>query len=206
MRALERAVAGLPGVRGARGETSADGLAKLRVLVVPERANRRTLEAIQSLAPEIIGASLDSERIEILSVLSAGGAEVRPSRRRLASLVIERAGELFTAKVSLELAGDVLVGQGRCACVRRLEHRAVAEATLYASHDLVDSPAELESVDIVQVAEARVATVLLRREPRFGFAVGSAVGRLDDYDAIARATLDALNRSFSTPDTWPLVD
>ncbi|MBA2311261.1 MAG: hypothetical protein H0V97_00490 [Actinobacteria bacterium] len=200
MRALERAVAGLPGVRGARAETSEDGVAKLLVLVVPERANRHTLETIQALAPETTGAALDPERIEILSVLSAGGAEVRPSRRRLASLVIERAGELFTAKVSLDLAGDVLVGQGTCACVRRLEHRAVAEATLEASSDLVDAPAEVESVDIVQVGEARIATVLLRRDPGLGFAVGSAVARLDDYDAIARATLDAVNRSFSTPD------
>jgi hypothetical protein len=168
------------------------------VVVVPERHSEASLRAVQRMARHIAGVSLSPDRIDIGSRLSNGGM-LAPRRRRLSSLVLERAGNDFTVKVTLELAGDLLRGEAHSPCARRLEYQAVARATLSALAGLLDSDPEIESVDLVQVGEVRIARVLLYHEG--GYLVGSVVVRLDDHDAVARATLNALNRSVGGDET-----
>lgn len=115
-----------------------------------------------------------------------------PQRRRLSSISTERSEEGFKARVALELAGDVLVGESAGPIARQFEHRSVAQATLEGLHELLEEPVDLESVEMYPAAGDQMAVVTLSSSA--GPLVGSALVRLDDHDAIARATLDALNR------------
>lgn len=188
---LERALTELRGVRGARVDLDDAEVKVVRVLVVPERHNSKTTEDVRRVAADLLGVSVDADRVQVLSAIDSTESETA-GRRQLSSITIERAGEHFSARVTLELGGDVLVGESESPTIARLENRAVARAVLSGLHELLDFECEAESVDFLQVGGDEIVVVCLSREGTY--LTGSAVIQLDHYETIARATLDALNR------------
>jgi hypothetical protein len=188
---LERALTDLRGVRGARVDVDQDGVKSIRVLVVPERDDERTERDVRRLAFSTIGKPLDPDRIQVLSATETT-EDKTAQRRKLSSLTIERTGDRFSVRVTLELGGDVLVGESEGPAVSRFEQRVVARATLDGVAELLDFTTELESVEFLQVGDSEVAIAALSTPQ--GYLTGSAMVKLDRYEAIARATLDALNR------------
>ena len=185
--ALEMAIADLRGVRRARVETSNEGVESVRVLVIPERKTEEILEEVRRLAEER-DIPLEPARIQVVRVEEVGRAQ----RRRLTSLTTERTPDRFRAKVMLELAGDVLVGDSEAPTGAHFERRTLANAVLGGVAELLDFPVELHHARIVDEGERRIAMVTLVRGDVA--LVGAAVVGTDEYDAVARATLDALNR------------
>lgn len=180
------------GIRGAKVELDGNCVRALRVLVVPERSVDDTLRDVSRLVRTVVGGrELDASKIEILT---AGDdlALMGRTRRRLTTVGVERSREGFTVRIGLELAGDVLMGEDHCAAGRPFELRAVVRATLQACKELLVVPVELDQVIVKDLGVLRYALVSLSvgRE----VLAGSAVVRLDEHDAVARATLDALNR------------
>jgi hypothetical protein len=116
----------------------------------------------------------------------------RSRRRRLSSLTVARSDDGFTAKVTLDLEGDALRGEIESPAGRRFELRSIGLAVLDALGKLLEFEVQLESVNLIQVGDTRLAVVQLNTETES--LVGSALVRYDEHDAIARATLDALNR------------
>ncbi len=185
---IEDALQDLRGVRSAKVELDAAGVESVKVLVIPERSSSQTVTDIQSVIQEQVGAEIDPSAIEILRT-----AQPNPAmRRKLASVLTERAGERFKARVTLELDGDVLVGETEAPRGSHFEHRTMARATLNGVEELIAAPMELENVRFVSEGDHRFAIVMVNRGGES--LIGSAAVRLDDYDAIARATLDAVNR------------
>jgi hypothetical protein len=192
IRELQRALTSLPGVRGARVQFDAAGKARVRVLVVPERDVAETVRDVRGMALGRLRVDIDPARIDVLSVGDATGPRRAVHRRKLASLAVERSNGRFVARVSLDLAGDRLVGVSEVPSVHRFECRSVATAVLEGVRELVQDRIMLDEVEIISMGEARLAVVTLERGSRP--LIASALVRSDDYDAIARATLHALNR------------
>ncbi|MGH2755077.1 MAG: hypothetical protein ACRDLB_11670 [Actinomycetota bacterium] len=190
---LEKLILTLPGVRGAKVEAEDEGIRSVRVLVMPERHTESTIREIRSLAAGELGAELDPG---IIHILRAGGdpekAPPRPARRRLASIMTERSESAFKTRVTLEMPGDVLIGESESHPGQLFEHRSVARAIVVGLKDLLAFPVEVEAVNIIRQGDRALALVFLDRES--DRLVGSALVHTDEHDAIARATLDALNR------------
>lgn len=189
---LEAAVAALRGVRAVRVDSRVDGIESVRVLVAPERDGGEVVHEIQAMVWAHLGTELDPHAIEVMKASAPGAANERPKRRKLSSLATKRSGDRFTSQVILELEGDLLIGEDDSPAGRRFEHRSVAGSVLDAVRRLVTDSLELGSADFVEMGGCRVAAVVVER--RDEMLLGSAVVTLDEHDAIARATLDAVNR------------
>ena len=194
IRELQRAITSLPGVRGARVQLDPSGTARVRVLVVPEREAAATVRDVRAVALRRLRVEVPPDRVEVVTtgVASGNGHRRRDHRRRLASLAVERTDGRFTARVALDLAGDRLVGASEAPSVRKLECRSVAGAVLESVKELVTDEVVLDEVGFVSVGDARLAVVTLQRHSRP--LIASALVSSDEHDAIARATLHALNR------------
>ena len=190
---LEKLILTLPGVRGAKVEAEGDGIRSVRVLVMPERQTDPTVREVRSLAAGDLGVELDPAAIHILRAgTEASKAVERPARRRLSSLMTERSPSVFKTRVTLEMPGDVLIGESESYPGELFEHRSIAKAIIQGLRDLLAFPVEVEAVNLIRQAEGTLALVFLHRgHDRL---VGSALVHKDEHDAIARATLDALNR------------
>jgi hypothetical protein len=189
---LQHSLEGLRGVRGARVEIQGDEITAVRVLVVPERRTQETIGEVVSIASDLFDVAIDPERVEVLRVAGPLSQE-GDRRRKLSGISIERLGQRFHAKVVLELGGDVLVGESDSPSEQGFEFRSVARATLDGLRELLDEDIDLDSVQVLPIGNGRLAVVMLARGGEM--LLGTALVRLDEHDAIARATLDALNRT-----------
>jgi hypothetical protein len=187
---LERALGDIPGVRGARVQANGNDVRSVRVLVVPERHEPATAERVRSIASSSLGIDVSPQRIHLLSAPTIDDAN-RAGRRKLSSLTIDRTTDRFSARITLELGGDVLVGEAEGPAVTGAEMRTVAHAALNGVRELLEFPIELGPIEFLSVGDADIAVVALAGD---GHLVGSAVVRRDRYEAVARATLDAVNR------------
>ena len=186
--AIENAIAALPGIRGAKAEMGPTGVESMRVLVIPERTTSQTIADIQDVIASKAGHLMDRNRIQIIRTAAASPM----TRRRLASLGVERTEDRFVARVTLELGGDILAGDSTTVQGDPFEKRAIAQAVLNGLRELIDFPVEVQRVYVVPDFEEPFAVVVLARPD--DILVGSAAITHDEFDAIARATLDALNR------------
>lgn len=186
-RSLETAISEVRGVRRARVEGNEAGVESIRVLVIPERRSADIIEEVQRLASER-ALNVDPSKVQIIRVEGGGPAQ----RRRLTSLSTERTRDRFRAKVMLELAGDVLVGESEVPLGVDFERRSLVKAVLEGMKELLEFPVELEAATILDAAGRRIALVTLTRGA--DILVGSAAITTDERDSFARATLDALNR------------
>lgn len=183
---LRSAICRLRGVRDARVSPGPTGVEVL-VLTVPEKVEADTIAEVRQVARRI-GAGDVSVRV----LGARGPQEGPPTRRKLSSLSTKRYGERFTAQVTLELHGDALVGEVDVPSGRRFEYRSVARAVLESVRRLIPYALQLENVDIFNFGADRLAVVSI--SSKSDTLVGSAFVRGDELDAIARATLDAINR------------
>jgi hypothetical protein len=158
--------------------------------VLPEVDPAAIEQSVRSLARNA-GVVLGPDAIQILRA-DLPAPPGRSRRRRLSSLSVARSDEGFTAKVTLDLEGDALMGEIEAPSGRRFELRSIGLAVLDALGKLLEFEVQLESVNLLQVGDTRLALVQLNTETES--LVGSALVRYDEHDAIARATLDALNR------------
>ncbi|MFN2595101.1 MAG: hypothetical protein ABR579_09470 [Actinomycetota bacterium] len=189
---LENALQAIRGVRRAR-VTLENGLAHAQILVLPEVPHQALIDSTQRLATEYLGMHVPSSQIEVLSSGSGeAGIGARDKRRKLSSITTSRNSHSFSARVSLEMEGDVLIGERSGAAGRSGEWRSVGLAVIDGLTDLLAAPIDLETAEVLEVGTSKLAVVSLSKGAET--LVGSAVVRLDEHDAIARAVLDALNR------------
>lgn len=194
-RRLEDSIAELRGVRQARVERNGSGISSVRVLVVPERATDDTVERVLQVIRTETGESVDRDAVE---VLHAGRTAPKwPQRRRLSTLATERTLDRFKARVVLDLEGDTLEGESDSPNEKAFTLRSVARATLHSLRELMPRALALESVHLFNTGSHELAIVALTHGDQT--LIGSALVRFDEHDAIARATLDAVNRSVTAP-------
>lgn len=207
---IERGLGDIAGVRAARVVSDADGrIAEIHVLAAPGRSPKQLVRDIQSAVLTRFGITIDYRVVSVVQLereiesaapaaaassgpVAGGGASPRPVLRRLSA---ETASFSTEIKVGVALGGDEIDRVTRGPATAGL--RLVAEATVDAVADALRAEAvEVESAIVVPAGAWQVALVVLRVLTGRGDHVvsGSAVIRRDPGDAVARATLAALNR------------
>ncbi|MDP9067593.1 MAG: hypothetical protein M3N53_04465 [Actinomycetota bacterium] len=161
---------------------------EVSVLTLPERREDDTLSDVRTLADR---AGIEPAALRV-RVLGGTSPSTVMQRRKLSSLSTKRYGQRFTAQVTLELEGDALVGEVDVPIGRRFEYRSVARAVLESVRCLIPYALQLENVEIFNYGVDRLAVVSV--SSRDNVLIGTALVRGDELDAIARATLDAINR------------
>jgi len=198
---IERGLADIAGVRAARVVGGEDGrIAEVHVLAAPGRAPKQLVRDIQSAVLTRFGITIDYRVVSVVQLerepepepVAAVAGSARPVLRRLSA---ETASFSTEIKVGLALEGTEIDRTTRGPATAGL--RLVAEATVDAVAEALRAEAvEVEAAIVVPAGSHQVALVVLRVITGRGDHVvsGSAVMRRDPGDAIARATLSALNR------------
>ena len=183
----------LRGVRQARVSLESEGV-HAQVLVLPERSEADTRRDV-----ELICRNLNLELPVRLEILGARGVRSEASfRRKLTSIGTRRYGTRFSAHVALELDGDTLLGEVDVPAGSRFEKRSVARAVLMGVQRLIPATMQIEDVDVLSFGSKRIAIVSLGDGE--DLLIGSALVRSDELEAVARATLDAINRLLEVQD------
>ena len=197
---LEEALSRIPSVTAARVVTGQGGrVAEVHLLARRDRAPKQLVRDVQSVALATFGVEVDYRTVSVVQ-LEDQTTEISAS--------IEGAPRIIREKVSADVAGPTTeirvhttcegrefigVARGPGASWVRLVVRAALDAVL----PLLGSAAvDVEFADVLSAGGHSVALVILRTVGARGDEVvsGSAVAQRDLHDAIARATLAALNR------------
>ncbi len=124
---------------------------------------------------------------------------VLTQRPVLDSVVVRTRASGFDVAVTVVRGATVFEGAADGPVHGSLRFWLVARAALDAVSGLLDVPARIEHASVIAAGDVRAAmVVLVLGVPEDGehTLVGSALVRVDEPDAVARAVLDALNRRF----------
>jgi len=203
MEDIESALARIPSVTAARVVTGATGrIAEVHVLARRDRAPKQLVRDVQSVVLASFGLELDYRTVSVVQLddpLIEGDLAQQP-RVALLRLASEVRGHSTEITVQVSAGGQEHVGRvnGPGSSGMRLVARAVVQAV----DELIgDSALDVDFADVLPAGEYSVAVAVLRLATSKGDQVvsGSAVVRKDGNDAMARASLSALNRLLTAP-------
>lgn len=192
-RALEGALTRLKGIRKARVDVAREKDVSVEVLAVPERPEASVRREVEGLARTY----LVDESLTSVNVLSAGNharAGMGDRRRKLSSIVTRRTDERFSVQIILSREGDVVTGEAERP-VGLEDGRVIAEAVLSGLDEIAPRSLRLQSVETLLVGEVTLVLVAVTFGQRL--LLGTAEVHFDIADAVARATMHALNRSIA---------
>lgn len=196
---VESALARIPSVTAARVVTSPNGrIAEVHVLARRDRAPKQLVRDVQSVALTSFGLEVDYRTVSVVQLddpLVEGDGSSSAPRVALVRLTAEVSGYSTAVRVHLNAGGQELVGaaRGPASSGMRLVARAVVEAV---ASLIGDSALDVDFAEIVPAGPHSTAVAVLRSATARGDQVvsGSAIVRKDGNDAMARASLAALNR------------
>jgi len=218
--ALEAAILRIHGIQAARVVAGPGGrVSEVHVLAGRERGAKQLVRDVQSVILTNFGVDIDYRTVSVVQLeevsasaqaASAPAVEhvehveqvstVLPprmdsSRPAIVRLVTETSGYTTEVKIGVSVEGSERAGISRGPSTSGL--RLVAGATVDAVGELLHASAvEVSSAELMTVGLVQLAVVVLRLATSRGeqTLTGSAMVRKDANDAVARATLDALNR------------
>ena len=204
IRELEAALLRIPSITGARVvATPAGRVAEVHVLSGRDRGPKQLVRDVQSVAVASFGIEIDYRTVSVVQLEDPASdpdpeptpAEGRRTRVELLGVAAETSGHATEITVRLRFGDHEEVGRARGpgSSGIRLVARAVVDAV---GEFMGDSALDVDYADIVPAGVHSVAVAVLRLATSRGDQIvsGSAVVRKDAADAIARASLDALNR------------
>lgn len=197
---LEAVITRIPGVRAARVVADAARVIEVHVIAGTDRSPKQLVRDVQSVAKATLDLDVDYRTVSIVQLedpeqLGEPGAARTSPRLPLVRVVGSTSGQLATIEVVLREDDVEVSGRARGAAAQA--PLLVARATLEAyGARLAEAVAEVDGVERVAIAGREVALVLVRLVSPSGErrSSGSALVGADANDAIARATLDAVNR------------
>ncbi|MCL5046935.1 MAG: hypothetical protein M1598_09195 [Actinobacteria bacterium] len=170
--------------------------AEVRVLASGARNPRHLVRDVVSALTAETGIEIAPEQVRLF-LMEDEPAEEGPNRIRLVGARVDQSGVRAEAKVRLGIEGDVLDGVAIGGNTERTRLRLVAEATVAALTNFFRSGSlmAVEDVTVAPVGSQKLALTSVAMAGRKGqiFSGASAI-RGDEAQAVARATLDALNR------------
>lgn len=197
---VEEALATIPDVITARLVPGLERtIDELHVIASTGKPPKTIVRDVTSMLFARFGLSIDHRVVSIVQIdrrTSALGGAPRPAIERV---VATQEGLTTRLTVDLALEGDAFTGDAEGPSSAAGRRRATARATLAAVRPLLvqDAVVEVEGVDVVSVSGRSIAISLVHfHTPRGERTVaGSALVLSDEHVAIARAVLDAVNRS-----------
>lgn len=221
--ALEDAIRRIAGIQAARVVTGAGGrVAEVHVLAGRERGAKQLVRDVQSVILTNFGIDIDYRTVSVVQLDEPGPTVAAPASAPAASpsaadrpiadtvlvprpaitrLVTETSS--FTTEVRVGVAVNAFERAGTARGPSTAGLRLVATATVDAIGEVLRASAvEVGSAELVTIGPVQVAVVVVRLATSRGeqTLTGSAVVRKDANDAVARATLDALNRVIGRPE------
>jgi hypothetical protein len=214
--ALEAAILRIQGIQAARVVAGPGGrVSEVHVLAGRERGAKQLVRDVQSVILTNFGVDIDYRTVSVVqleevspppSAAQAGEPvehvapapapiQMDASRPAILRLVTETSGFTSEVKIGVSVGGNERAGIARGPSTSGL--RLVAGATVDAVGEMLQASAvEVASAELMTVGLVQLAVVVLRLATSRGeqMLTGSAIVRKDANDAVARATLDALNR------------
>ena len=198
---VETALGRIPSVTAARIVTGSGGrISEVHVLARRDRGPKQLVRDVQSVVLTTFGLEIDYRTVSVVQLddppieSDSLGSSSGP-RVALVRLSADVTGHTASIVVHLSSAGEELVGSARGpgSSGMKLVARAVVDAV---SSLLGDSALDVDFADLLPAGSYSVAVAVLRLATDRGDQVvsGSAVVRKDGNDAMARASLAALNR------------
>lgn len=204
---IEEALGQVSEIKAARVVASPEGLIQeIHVLALPTKSPKQLVRDIESTIMARFGIPVDHKKISIAQLGSdavkeqapASTTEPRVCRPRIHSINVNVSGLVAAASVTLDIDGDMYVGEATAPASQTARERIVAQATLNAvdqyTHGIQGF--SLEDVAIVRLGRQDVAVSCVTMISPMGEQsyAGSALVRQNEKDSIVRATLDAINR------------
>jgi len=196
---LEAAIARIPSVTAARVVTDhTDRVAEVHVLARRDRGPKQVVRDVQSVAMANFGVEIDYRTVSVVQLDEPpveDDAHAASPRVILLRLSAEISGLATEVRVYVSGQGQEFVGSARGPASSGL--RLVARAVVDAVAPLVpDAAFDVDFADVLPAGPYTVAVAVLRQATSRGDLVvsGSAIVRKDANDAMARASLAALNR------------
>jgi hypothetical protein len=207
---FEAALRAVPGIREASVRTGPDAHPiEVHVVAGGLKPAKQVVRDVQSVAMAQFDLDIDHRIVSVVQIpddaVEVGDtSDVREDpvdeslpRPALTSITVTKSEGDTVVDVSLAIAGAVFTGHASGPSGALHRPRIIASATLSALTELLGIPAQVESAQILDVANRDVAlTTLILTIPRLGDQVlcGSALVRGDEEDAVARSVLAAVNR------------
>jgi hypothetical protein len=206
---IEQAILRIQGIQAARVVPGPGGrISEVHVLAGRDRGAKQLVRDVQSVILTNFGVDIDYRTVSIVQLddtgqtagpaTEAAGRQdplVVPSEPRPAIVRLQTETASFTTevRVAVQVNSHEKAGTARGPSTAGL--RLVASATIDAVADLLSASAvEVQTAELLTVGSVQVAVVRLATARGEQLLTGSAVVRKDANDAIARATLDGLNR------------
>lgn len=204
---IEAALGQVSEIKAVRVVASSEGtIQEIHVLALPTKAPKQLVRDIESTIMAQFGIPVDHKKISIAqlgsdAVKDQGASEpsvVGIPRPRIHAINVNVSGLVAAASVTLEIDGDLYVGEATAPASQTARDRSIAQATLNAIDRFARGMQSfsIEDVAIARLGRQDVAVSCVTMVSPLGeesFA-GSALVRQSDKDSIVRATLDAVNR------------
>jgi hypothetical protein len=205
----ENAIRRLPGVVGAHIRMHGDEIGAVFVQTDGSREARRFVRDVEAILATTAGLEIDYRKVSVaatpvLAPLEGAGrpaAEGTGRRLTFENVRIHTSGLHTEAQVELSLGGARVLGTASGPATRGSGLELAAEACLRAAAQFIEDPVSfsLGGLERVRVGRDEVIVVLVRFiHGRHEKALtGSSPSDPDELRAVAYATLDAINRTFS---------
>ena len=196
-RELEETLCRLPAVDAVRIVHERERISEVHVLASPAKPAKQVVRDVQSLAMARFGVGIDRRAV---SVVQLGDEKRRAEADRpiITSIKEYPEGPSTTVTVTLTWSGEQFSGSANGPAASSARLRIIGEATLRALEEVLGGspPLALEAIAAtsVGVRPVIVAQVVSMRGVDEEVAVGSALIKGEEAEAVVRAVLDALNR------------
>lgn len=196
-RELEETLCRLPAIDAVRIVHDRDRISEVHVLASPAKPAKQVVRDVQSLAMARFGVGIDRRAVSVVQL----GEEKRgreADRPIITSIKEYPEGPSTTVTVTLTWNSEQFSGSANGPAASSARLRIIGEATLRALEEVLGGgpPLALDAVasTSVGVRPVIVAQVVSMKGVEEEVAVGSALIRGDEAEAVVRAVLDALNR------------
>lgn len=173
---------------------------EIHVLAGSGRGPKQIVRDIESAFMAQFGISVDHKKISVAQVQD-DVASSGPARIKLVSVNLTTSGTRAEARVQLQFEDEACEGASSGVASGGNRLRLIAGACLAAVEQYFKSECvfSVEEIQVVPVAnrQAVVTAVALVTPTGEDLFIGSSVVRDDEREAVARATLDAINRQFA---------
>ena len=196
-RELEETLCRLPAVDAVRIVHDRDRISEVHVLASPSKPAKQIVRDVQSLAMARFGIGIDRRAVSVVQL----GEEKRTAeadRPVITSIKEYPEGPSTTVTVTLTWNSEQFSGSANGPAAASARLRIIGAATLRALEEVLGGgpPLALDAIasTSVGVRPVIVAQVVSMKGVEEQVAVGSALIRGDEAEAVVRAVLDALNR------------
>jgi hypothetical protein len=190
---VEREINRLEGVTSAKVISTGSAIDEIHVVAPKHRQPKKIVRDIESLLMVRFGIHVDHRCISVVQMdgmLTTYPRDSRPQIQR-----VSRDNQVV--RLYLGVADDIIIGEAKFSSDgEALE--AAGHATIHAIEQIIQSPGVLKLVEarVAELHEHRVLIVLVRwaYAEQQELLTGTSLIHGDPLEAIARATLDAVNR------------